>query len=70
MIRRAVVLASVLLAGVPATAAATTELNVIPHGQGEPGVSLGARRRACFLPTRRRSCTTGSRRSAATSPTR
>ena len=43
MIRRAVVLASVLLAGVPATAAAETELNVIPHGQGEPGVAWASR---------------------------
>jgi acyl-homoserine lactone acylase PvdQ len=38
MIRRAVVLASLLLAAVPAAAPATTELNVIPHGQGELGV--------------------------------
>ena len=28
-----------VLAGVPATAGATTELNVIPHGQQEPGVA-------------------------------
>jgi acyl-homoserine lactone acylase PvdQ len=39
MVRRAVVLASLVLAGVPATAAAATELNVIPHGQQEPGVA-------------------------------
>jgi acyl-homoserine lactone acylase PvdQ len=39
MIRRAVVIASLLLAGVPATATATTELNVIPHGQQQPGAS-------------------------------
>jgi acyl-homoserine lactone acylase PvdQ len=39
MVRRAVVLASLVLAGLPATAAATTELNVIPHGQHEPGAA-------------------------------
>src|SRR5919107_741854 len=39
MIRRAAVMASLVLAGVPAGAAARTELNVIPHGQGEPGVA-------------------------------
>src|SRR5215212_10120458 len=39
MIRRAAVLGGLLLATLPATAAATTELNVIPHGQQEPGVS-------------------------------
>jgi acyl-homoserine lactone acylase PvdQ len=39
MVRGAVVLASLVLAGVPATAGATTELNVIPHGQQEPGVA-------------------------------
>jgi acyl-homoserine lactone acylase PvdQ len=42
MVRRAVVLASLALAGLPASAAASTELNVIPHGQTEPGVSWGA----------------------------
>jgi acyl-homoserine lactone acylase PvdQ len=42
MVRRAVVLASLVLAGMPATAAATTELNVIPHGQHEPGVAWGS----------------------------
>ncbi len=39
MIRRAAVMASLVLAGVPAGAAASTELNVIPHGQQEPGVA-------------------------------
>jgi acyl-homoserine lactone acylase PvdQ len=39
MIRRAVVLASLVLAGLPATAVAATEVNVIPHGQQEPGVA-------------------------------
>jgi acyl-homoserine lactone acylase PvdQ len=39
MVRRAVVLASLVLAGVPATAAAATELNVIPHGQQEVGAA-------------------------------
>lgn len=39
MIRRAAVLAVLALAAVPASAAATTELNVIPHGQQEPGVA-------------------------------
>jgi acyl-homoserine lactone acylase PvdQ len=39
MIRRAAVLASLVLAGVPASAAAETELNVIPHGQQEPGAA-------------------------------
>jgi acyl-homoserine lactone acylase PvdQ len=42
MIRRAVVLASLLLAAVPATAAATTELNVVVHGAQEPGVAWAA----------------------------
>ena len=41
MIRRAVVLASLALAGLPASAAASTELNVIPHGQQQPGVAWG-----------------------------
>src|SRR5919107_5052746 len=39
MIRRAAVMASLVLAGVPAGAVASTELNVIPHGQHEPGVA-------------------------------
>jgi acyl-homoserine lactone acylase PvdQ len=39
MIRRAVVLSWMLLAGMPAVAGATTELNVIPHGQQEPGAA-------------------------------
>ena len=39
MIRRAVALISLLLACTPAAARATTELNVIPHGQQEPGVA-------------------------------
>jgi acyl-homoserine lactone acylase PvdQ len=39
MIRRAVVVASLLLAVAPASAAAETELNVIPHGQHEPGAA-------------------------------
>ena len=39
MIRRAVVLTSLLLACTPAAARAATELNVIPHGQQEPGVA-------------------------------
>jgi acyl-homoserine lactone acylase PvdQ len=38
MIRRAVVVASLLLAVGPAAAHASTELNVIPFGQHEPGV--------------------------------
>ena len=38
MTRCAVLLALLLLAAVPATATAETELNVIPHGQGELGV--------------------------------
>jgi acyl-homoserine lactone acylase PvdQ len=37
-----VVLASLVLAGIPATAGAATELNVIPHGQQEPGVAWAA----------------------------
>src|SRR5215217_3401895 len=43
MLRRAVVLASLVLAGIPATAAAKTELNVIPHGQQEAGVAWATR---------------------------
>jgi acyl-homoserine lactone acylase PvdQ len=39
LIRRAVVLGALLLASTPAAAAATTELNVIPHGQHEPGAA-------------------------------
>src|SRR5215213_6531005 len=39
MIRRAVVLSALLLASMPAAARAATELNVIPHGQQEPGVA-------------------------------
>jgi len=39
MIRRAIVLSSMLLAWMPAAAGAATELNVIPHGQHEPGVA-------------------------------
>jgi acyl-homoserine lactone acylase PvdQ len=39
MIRRAVALASLLLACAPAAAAAQAELNVIPHGQQEPGAA-------------------------------
>ena len=43
MIRRAVVLTSLLLAWTPATARAATELNVLPHGQHEPGVAWATR---------------------------
>ena len=39
MIRRAVVVASALLAVLPASAGAATELNVIPHGQQQAGVA-------------------------------
>jgi acyl-homoserine lactone acylase PvdQ len=39
MIRRAVIAATLLLATGPAAAHATTELNVIPHGQQEPGAA-------------------------------
>jgi acyl-homoserine lactone acylase PvdQ len=39
MVRRAVVLASLALAALPAGAGATTEVNIIPHGQQEPGVA-------------------------------
>ena len=39
MIRRAVVVALLLLAVGPAAASATTELNVIPYGQQEPGAA-------------------------------
>jgi acyl-homoserine lactone acylase PvdQ len=37
--RHAIALAAVLLAWMPAAAGAGTELNVIPHGQQEPGVA-------------------------------
>ncbi len=50
MIRRAIVLASLVLAGVPATAGAATELNVIPHGQQEPGVAWAHDARGCCPP--------------------
>ena len=39
MMRRVVVLAALVLAGLPASAGAVTELNVIPHGQQQPGVA-------------------------------
>ena len=39
MVRRAVVVAIALLAVVPASAGAATELNVIPHGQQQAGVA-------------------------------
>ena len=39
MYRRATALAVLALAGSPGVAAASTELNVIPHGQTQPGVS-------------------------------
>jgi acyl-homoserine lactone acylase PvdQ len=39
MIHRAAVAAALALAALPASAAAQTELNVIPHGQQEPGVA-------------------------------
>ena len=39
MIRRAVVVASALLAAAPGSAGAATELNVIPHGQQQAGVA-------------------------------
>src|SRR5215207_237422 len=39
MIRRAAILAALALAVTPAAASATTELNVIPHGQHETGVT-------------------------------
>jgi acyl-homoserine lactone acylase PvdQ len=42
MIRRAAVMASLVLAGLPAGAAASTELNVIPHGQHQPGAAWAA----------------------------
>jgi acyl-homoserine lactone acylase PvdQ len=38
VVRRAVALAALVLAAAPAVASADTELNVIPHGQHEPGV--------------------------------
>ena len=42
MYRRATALAVLALAGSPGVAAASTELNVIPHGQTQPGVSWAA----------------------------
>jgi hypothetical protein len=42
MICRAVVVSVLLLALVPAAASARTELNVIPHGQQEPGAAWAA----------------------------
>lgn len=42
MIRRAAVLATLALAAVPAAAAASTEVNIIPHGQTQPGVAWGS----------------------------
>jgi acyl-homoserine lactone acylase PvdQ len=42
MIRRAVVVSALLLAWLPAAAGARTELNVIPHGQQEPGAAWAA----------------------------
>jgi acyl-homoserine lactone acylase PvdQ len=39
MHRRAVALAALILAGTPGAAAARTELNVIPHGQTQPGAA-------------------------------
>jgi acyl-homoserine lactone acylase PvdQ len=39
MIRRAIALTSLLFAWTPAAAGAATELNVIPYGQHEPGVT-------------------------------
>jgi acyl-homoserine lactone acylase PvdQ len=42
MIRSAIALTALLLAWTPATASAATELNVLPHGQHEPGVSWAA----------------------------
>ena len=39
MIRSAIALTALLLAWTPAAASAATELNVLPHGQGEPGVA-------------------------------
>jgi acyl-homoserine lactone acylase PvdQ len=43
MSRRAVVLASLALAAFPASAAAEIELNVIPHGQHQPGTAWASR---------------------------
>jgi len=43
MLRRALVLASLAVAAFPAVAAAETELNVIPHGQHEPGAAWASR---------------------------
>ncbi len=42
MIRSAIALTALLLAWMPATASAATELNVLPHGQHEPGVAWAA----------------------------
>ena len=39
MIRSAIALTALLLAWTPAAVSAATELNVLPHGQGEPGVA-------------------------------
>ncbi len=39
MVRRALFAATLALAAAPAAASAETELNVIPHGQQEPGVA-------------------------------
>jgi acyl-homoserine lactone acylase PvdQ len=41
-LRRALALAAVLLGAMASTATAATTLNVIPHGQWEPGVGWGA----------------------------
>jgi acyl-homoserine lactone acylase PvdQ len=43
MSRRPVVLASLVLAAFPAAATAETELNVIPHGQHQPGAAWASR---------------------------
>jgi hypothetical protein len=40
-LRRALALAAVMLGALASTATAATTLNVIPHGQWEPGVSWG-----------------------------
>ena len=39
--RRVLALAVVVLGVIAPTATAATTLNIIPHGQGEPGVSVG-----------------------------
>jgi hypothetical protein len=41
-LRRALALAAVMLGAMASTATAATTLNVIPHGQWEPGVSWGS----------------------------